>query len=128
MSSAYSIYTQESPAAKRLPPRRPAKKWAIRTAAGLLGLLILVGLVLGWRTHRANERRRQLLAQLQKEQNPAKLREAVRSGQLTRDDVRQVFASRMQSRLDAYFKLPAGPQRVQYLDKSIRDLQTRRQQ
>ena len=128
MPSAYSIYTREPVAPRQSQPRRTPTRWLLRTGATGLSVLLLIGLMIGWRSHRQSARRRQLMAQLQKEPDRARLREAVRSGQLTRDDARQVFASRMQSRLDAYFKLPPGPQRAQYLDKSIRELQNRRQQ
>lgn len=128
MPSAYSIYTQEPAPVKTLPARRKVPTWATRGAAGALFVLLLVGLVHGWGVHRANQRRLALLAQLQQEQNPAKLREAIRAGQITRQDARQVFASRTQQRLQDYFRLPPGPKRVQYLDKQIDDFQARRAQ
>jgi hypothetical protein len=128
MASAYSIYTQERAPTKRLAPRRRLPRWMTRGAAGALFVMLLVGLVHGWGVHRANQRRLALLAQLQQEQNPAKLREAIRAGQITRQDARQVFASRMQQRLQEYFKLPPGPQRMQYLDKQIDEFQARRAQ
>lgn len=128
MSSAYSIYTQEPAPAQKLPPRRKVPKLVFRAGGGALVVLLLVGLVHGWGVHRANQRRLALLAQLGQEQNPAKLREAVRSGQITRQDARQVFASRMQNRLEEYFRLPPGPKRVQYLDKQIDEFQARRAQ
>ena len=128
MPSAYSIYTQEPAPIKTLPPRRKVPTWMTRAAAGALVVMLIVGLVQGWRVHRENQRRLALIAQLQKEQNPTKVREAIRSGQLTRQDARQVFASRMQSRLEDYFRLPPGPKRVHYLDKQIDDIQARRAQ
>lgn len=127
MASAYSIYTQE-PAAVKLPPQRRVPAWGKRAAGGALVLMLIAGLVHGWRVHRENQRRIALIALLQKEQNPAKVREAIRSGQINRQDARQVFASRTQKRLEDYFRLPPGPKRVQYLDKQIDDFQARRAQ
>lgn len=128
MPSAYSIYTQDPAPPVVTPTRRAAHAWARRAAAGLVIVLLLAGLVIGWRTHRENRRRRDLLALLQKEQNMAKLRDAVRSGQITRQDARQVFASRARQRLEEYFKLPPGPKRTSYLDKQIDTFQARRAQ
>ena len=128
MPSAYSMYTQEPAPTRRLPPQRKYPRWLTRVAAGTLALVVVIGLAKGWKAHRDNQRRQQLIAQLQKEQSPARLREAVRSGQITRQDARQVFASRAMKRLDNYFKLPPGPTRTQYLDKQIDEFQARRAQ
>src|SRR5579859_4006716 len=119
MPSAYSIYTQNPGPPKVTPTRRALPAWARRAAAGVLIVLLLAGLVIGWRAHRENQRRRDLLALLQKEQNMAKLWDAIRSGQIKRQDARQVFASRARQRLEDYFKLPPGPKRTNYLDKQI---------
>jgi hypothetical protein len=128
MASAYSMYTQEPARIKTLSPRRKVPAWVKRAAGGALVVILIAGLVHGWRIHRENQRRLALIAQLQKEQNPAKLREMIHSGQITRQDARQVFASRTQKRLEDYFKLPPGSKRVQYLDKQIDDFQARRAQ
>ena len=130
--SSYSAYIREAMAAKT-PPAKGKRKmpaWLPRVSAIAAVLLLVAGLVAGTVIAVRSHRHHQLVAQLK--QDPASLRQAVQSGQITREEARGIgrdmFAARMQKQLDGYFALPAGKARQQYLDKAIDEMEARRKQ
>jgi hypothetical protein len=100
-----------------------------RAIAWAAALGVVVGITVGawamWRSHN----KQKLLASIK--DDPRKVREAVRDGQITRDDARDVmmdaFEARMNKTVDDYFALDQKD-RDKYLDKLIDEQEAMRRQ
>jgi len=129
MESSYSVYTREPQ-----PPAPKANKpfWNARTkrVAKVLGvLLVIIGVttaaIWAYRSHAKTK----LIAEIKTNIDFQKAREAVDSGTISRDEMREVmrgaFEERMDKQLDLYFALPIGPERQAFLDTQIDEMQQR---
>ena len=108
--------------AKGSPKLRRALAWAA-------ALGVVVGICIGaWAMYRAHAKEK-LLASLK--DDPRRVREAVRDGQITRDDARDVMMDAAEARwnktTDEYFALDAKG-REKYLDKLIDEQEAMRRQ
>ena len=73
-----------------------------------------------------------LVAQLARANDPQQIRQAVDSGQITRQEGREAFGpqreAEMDQRMDAYFALSTPKDRQKYLDKLIDEMEARRRE
>lgn len=101
----------------------------------IIGTALVIVLIVGGATwaivarHNANARANEkaaVLASLQN--NPRDMRKAIESGQVTREDMQQMWEERENKQMDAYFAISTQADRNKYLDKLIDEEQARQKE
>jgi hypothetical protein len=121
-----------NPATLEYAKQENARRGKRRAIASVVGLLLVAGIASAgyWAWSSYQKSAKATLAQQLASAPDArdKLRDAVRSGQLTREQAwdagREAWEKREQETIDGYFKTPAA-QRDEYLDKMIDEMQKR---